>query len=192
MGCCCRKLGGVHPPWNLSKPTPIATGAWSTTVGSGAPQNPGPAAQARHRPGNRDLGAHGRGWMVGITHKPGNPMVFLGPRPWRGDIHEGRDPAGGGAGLERQRDRARALGLAIEAQRRISLEVCEADNGPRVPLQTFSPGGCSTSSHYGKKKLAFGLLNGRHSINLALLPVPKLWPISTVAVDMAHYRTAIF
>ena len=25
----------------------------------------------------------------------GNPAVFLGPRPWRGDIHEGRGPAGG-------------------------------------------------------------------------------------------------
>ncbi len=34
-----------------------------------------------------------------------------------------------------------------------------ADNGPRVPLQTFSPGGCSTSGHNGKKNLAFGLLN---------------------------------
>ncbi len=28
-----------------------------------------------------------------------------------------------------------------------------------MPLQTFSPGGCSTSGHYGKGKLAFGLLN---------------------------------
>ena len=34
-----------------------------------------------------------------------------------------------------------------------------ANNGPRVPLQTFSPGGCSTSGHHGKGKLAFGLLN---------------------------------
>ncbi len=31
-----------------------------------------------------------------------------------------------------------------------------ADNRPRVPLQTFSPGGCSTSGHHGKGKLAFG------------------------------------
>jgi len=39
------------------------------------------------------------------------------------------------------------------------LEILEVDNGPRVPLQTFSPGGCSTSGHHGKGKLAFGLLN---------------------------------
>ncbi len=97
--------------------------------------------------------------MVGSTGKPGSPAVFLGPRPWRRGIHEGATLLGDGAGLERQRDRARALGLAIEAQRRFSLEVCEADNGPRVPLQTFSPGGCSTSGHHGKRKLAFGLLS---------------------------------
>ena len=39
------------------------------------------------------------------------------------------------------------------------LEILGADNAPRVLRRTFSPGGCSTSGHNGKGKLAFGLLN---------------------------------
>ncbi len=39
------------------------------------------------------------------------------------------------------------------------LEILGVDNGPRVFRRTFSPGGCSTSGHHGKRKLAFGLLN---------------------------------
>jgi len=30
-----------------------------------------------------------------------------------------------------------------------------ANNGLRVPLQTFSPGGCSTSGHHGKGEASF-------------------------------------
>ncbi len=52
------------------------------------------------------------------------------------------------------------LGLATEVQTAIfPRKICGADNGPRVPRQTVSPGGCSTGGHHGKGKLAFGLLN---------------------------------
>ncbi len=49
--------------------------------------------------------------------------------------------------------------LATEVQRRILLEILGVDKRPRALRRTFSPGGCSTSGHHGKKKLAFGLLN---------------------------------
>ncbi len=43
--------------------------------------------------------------------------------------------------------------LAIEVQRRIPQEICRADNGPRAPLQTFSPGGCSGRPLQGHPRL---------------------------------------
>ena len=71
--------GGVHPPRNLSRATPIAHTARGARRPGRMRHNPGLSAHARHRPGDRGLGPFAHRRMVGNHAQTGQPYGFPYP-----------------------------------------------------------------------------------------------------------------